>query len=172
MSARASWVLSPTDGKAHLLALNGATGMMITTHCRQSLPSGIRQYGRLPSGQLCRECVAAYLLPAPVFARMLTPAGRRSSGPVRSPGGQPVPPGSPVEAKCGCPAPVLPRWARCPTDHQLHLLTHAEAGAAGMTGHGRAFCGRRIPAAGLGLPANGGQSAGFCLAYVAEGTER
>lgn len=91
MSARASWVLSPTDGKAHLLALDGAPGVMLTTQCRQSLPSGIRQYGRLPSGQLCRECVAAYRLPTPVFARMLTPAGRRSSGREPSSEHRPIP---------------------------------------------------------------------------------
>jgi hypothetical protein len=90
VSGRASWVLCPTDGKAHLLAVEGAHGVVLTTQCGRSLPSEILQHDRLPSRQLCPECVAAYLLLAPVFARM-TPAGRRSSAPVRSPGGQPVP---------------------------------------------------------------------------------
>jgi hypothetical protein len=160
--------LSPTDGTAHLLAIAGAhgDGVLLTTLCRLLLPSGILQYDHMPGRQLCRECVGAHLLPAPVFARM-TPAGRRlSDAPESAPGGQPVPAPS-AETGCGCPVPVLPRWARCPVDHRLHLLAHAEAVAAGLSGDGRAWCGRRIPAAGLALS---GPSAGFCMACVAAGT--
>ncbi len=167
MSGHASWVLCPADGKAHLLAVESAHGVLLTTPCGRSLPSGILQHDRLPSRQLCPECVAAYLLPAPVFAR-LTPAGRRSSGPVRSPGGQPV---SDLAQRrtpvCGWPAPVLPRWARCPVDRHLHLLAPAEAAAAEIDGHGRAGCGRLIPRAGLTI---GGPATGFCLGCMAVGT--
>jgi hypothetical protein len=168
VSGRASWVHSPHDGTVHLLAIESPHGALLTTPCRQSLPSGIVQHDRLPSRQLCRECVAAYLLPAAVFAR-LTPAGRRSSGPVRSPGGQPVPGHPGGDLAWGCPAPPLPRWARCPLDHRLHLLAHAEAAAAALSGHGRALRGRRISAAGTPLS---GPSAGFCTACVAVGTAR
>lgn len=166
MSGRAAWVLCPTDGKAHLLAVEGAHGVLLTTQCGRSLPAGILQHDRLPSRQLCPECVAAYLLPAPVFARM-TPAGRRSSGPVRSPGGQPVPHHPRGDPPCGGPAPPLPRWARYPVDRHLHLLAPLEAAAVGIEGHGRAGCGRLIPRAGLTI---GGPTAGFCLGCMAVGT--
>lgn len=118
-------------------------------HQRQprALPSGILQHDRLPSRQLCRECFAAYLLSAPVFAR-LTPAGRRpSAAPSESPGGQPVPHHPSGDPPCGCPAPPLPRWAWCPVDQHLHLLSPAKA--AGIGGHGRAGCGRWVPRSGL-----------------------
>lgn len=160
MSGWAWWVLSPNDGKVPLLAIESPHGALITTQCRQSLPSGILQHDRLPSRQLCRECVAAYLLPAAVFARM-TPAGRRSSGPVKSPGGQPVPDHPGGDLAWGCPSPPLPRWARCPRNQRLHPLAHAEAAATALSGHGRALCGRRIPAAGTPLS---GPIAGFCTA--------
>jgi hypothetical protein len=117
VSGRAWWVLSPTDGQAHLLALEGSGAVVLTTQCGQSLPSGLLRHDRLPSRDLCRDCVAAYVLPAAVLARM-TPAGRRSSGPVRSPGDQPVPHPSeqasyPSEqASCGCPAPAAAETAR------------------------------------------------------------
>lgn len=45
--------------------------------------------------------------------------------------------------------PLPPRWTRCPTDHRPHLLTHAQAPAAALSDQGRAWCNRRIPAAGL-----------------------
>ncbi len=61
MTGRAWWVLSPADGTAHLLAVEGPG--FITTQCRRWLPSGILRYDRLPSRHLCRGCVAAYLLP-------------------------------------------------------------------------------------------------------------
>ena len=110
MSGRAWWVLCPTDGQAHLLALEDPGAVLLTTQCGQSLPSGLLWHDRLPSRDLCRDCVAAYVLPAAVLARM-TPADRRSSGPVRSPGDQPVP--HPWEqASCGCPAPAAAETAR------------------------------------------------------------
>lgn len=46
-------------------------------------------------------------------------------------------------------------------DQRLHLLAHAEAAATALSGHGRALCGWRIPAA--GIPLNG-PTAGFCTA--------
>lgn len=62
----------------------------------------------------------------------------------------------------------LPRWARCPVDRQLHLLAPVEAAAAaGTEGHGRAGCGRLIPAAGLTI--EGRPSAGFCAACLTVG---
>jgi hypothetical protein len=166
VSARASWVLCPTDGKAHLLAVEGAHGVVLTTQCGRSLPSEILQHDRLPSRQLCPECVAAYLLLAPVFARM-TPAGRRSSAPVRSPGGQPVP-----HRPSGDPSAWLARaaaaaLARCPVDRHLHLLAPVEAAAAGIEGHGRAGCWRLIPRSGLTIE---GPAAGLCLGCMAVGT--
>jgi len=88
VSGRASWVLCPADGKAHLLAVEGAHGVLLTTPCGRSLPSWILRHERLPGRQLRSECFAAYLLPAAVFAR-LTPAGRRSSTSCGRPGNQP-----------------------------------------------------------------------------------
>lgn len=101
----------------------------------------------------------------------MTPTGRRSNPapPCRVPGGQPIPHPSSTKASCGCPTPLLPRWARCPTDHRLHLLTHAEAAATGLSGQGRALCGHPIPAAGLALS---DPSAGFCTACLTQGTTR
>jgi hypothetical protein len=177
MSGRAVWVLSPTDGKAHLLAVEGANCAPLTTQCGRSLPFGVLQHDRLPSRQLCRDCFAAYLLPAPVFARM-TPAGRRLNAPESAPGGQPVP--DPADCAAGLPdnghhvadylpgAPV-PRWVQCPVDPQLHLLSPGEVAAAGGEGYGRAACGRLISAEGLTLV---GPSAGMCVSCLAVGTAR
>lgn len=61
--------------------------------------------------------------PDPVFARQ-APAGHRLSDPLG-------------------PPPLVPRWARCPTDHHLDLLTPGEIEAAGVEGYGRAGCGVR-----------------------------
>jgi hypothetical protein len=97
-----------------------------------------------------------------------SPAGHwPGDAPTQAPGGQPVPQNPRAVAGRGCSAPVLPRWARYPADHRLHLLTHLEAANAGLTGHARALRGRRIPAAG---PALWGPSAGLRLACVAAGT--
>jgi hypothetical protein len=63
----------------------------------------------------------------------------------------------------------LPRWAHCQVDQHLHLLTPAEAAAAGIEGHGRAGGGRLIPCSGLTIE---GPAAGFCLGCVAVGTAR
>lgn len=149
MTGRAWWVLSPTDGKTHLLA-GESPGETLATQCGQPLPSGVLQHDRLPSRQLCPECFAAYLLPPdPVFARQ-TPAGCRLSAPESTPGGQPVPPSCRSAAHGGDPSPrERPRWARCPADQRLHLLSADEVATAGGEGHGRAACGRLIPAAGL-----------------------
>lgn len=123
MTGRASWVLSPTDGKTHLLT-GESLGQVLATRCGQPVPSGVLPHDRLPSRQLCRECFADHLLPAhPVFARR-TPAGRRfSDAPEPAPGGQPVPP----------------------------------------EGHGRAACGRLIPAAGLTIQSPPAESCAGCL---------
>ncbi|MGH3935735.1 MAG: hypothetical protein ACRDS1_12300 [Pseudonocardiaceae bacterium] len=68
----------------------------------------------------------------------------------------------------GDPVPPVPRWARCPTDHHLHLLTPGEVEAAGIEGHGRAGCGRLIPA--VGLTINGAAVAGWCVSCLSAGT--
>lgn len=92
--------------------------------------------------------------PPPRFPHKF-PAGRRSSAPVESPGGQPD------------PMRVPARWARCPVDQRLHLLAPLAIAAAALVGHGHALCGRRIPAAGLVLS---GVSAPPCLSCLAAGT--
>ena len=154
MSGRASWVLSPTDGKTHQLAIEGSGGTALATQCGHSLPLDVLQYDRLPSPHLCRECFAAYLLPGPpVFARKAPAGCCLSDTPESTPDGQPVPPSS-------------PRWARCPADQHLHLLTPNEAEAASIEGHGRAGCGRLIPRAGLtidGASVTGGAGAAWRL---------
>ena len=52
-------------------------------------------------------------------------------------------------------------------DQQLHLLASAQAEAARTGDHGRAACGRLIPANGLTLT---GPSAGMCVSCIAEAT--
>jgi hypothetical protein len=69
VGGRAVWVLSPTDGHAHLLAIEAPGDTVLTTRCGQSLPTGVLRYDRLPSRHLCRDCVAAYLLPPHALAR-------------------------------------------------------------------------------------------------------
>ncbi len=174
MTGRASWVLSPTDGKTHLLAVE-SPGQVLATQCGQPLPSGVLPHDRLPSRQLCRECFAAHLLPPdPVFARQ--PPARRWLGPVSEApesvrGGQPVGPQCLSAAHGGYFSPRgLPRWARCPVDQHLHLLPAGEVAAAGGEGHGRAACGRMIPAAGLTI--EGPAEEGFCVGCVAVETAR
>lgn len=99
-----------------------------------------------------------------------SPAGHwPGDAPAPAPGGQPVPQNPRAVTGCGCPAPVPPRQARYPAYHRPHPLTHLEAANAGLTGHGRALCGRRIPATGLALR---GPSAGLCLTCVPAGTTR
>lgn len=181
MNSRVSWVLSPTNEKAHLLAVEGP-GDYLVTQCHQPLSSDVLRHDRLPSRHLCQECFAAYLLPDPLFARQ-HPAGRRlSDAPESAPGGQPVldPPATPPAIAPALPdnghhvagyvpdAPA-PRWARCPVDQRLHLLSPGEVAAAGGEGHGRAACGRLISAKGLTLA---GPSAGMCVGCLAVGTAR
>ncbi|MGH3825209.1 MAG: hypothetical protein ACRDRA_20580 [Pseudonocardiaceae bacterium] len=95
----------------------------------------------------------APVVPPPRFARNV-PAGRWPS--VRSRGGQPDP--SPPTAAVPVVAP--PRWVGCPDDRQLHLLSPVGVAAAAGEGFAHAWCGRRIPAAGLTLT---GHSAGLCV---------
>lgn len=152
MSSRAWWVLCPTDGTAHLLAIHGPGLLM--TQCGQQLPAGVLQYDRLPSRHLCQDCFTAYLLPPAVAHKI--PAARWPSN--EAPGGQSAPPLPP------------PRWTRCPVDRRLHLLSLVEAAAAAIQGcYGRAACGRLIAAAGS---TSAGPSAGMCLACLATRTAR
>lgn len=165
MTGPASWVLSPTDGKTHLLARK-SPGETLATQCGQALPSGVLQHDR----QLCPECFAAYLLPPdPVFTRQ-APAGCRLSAPESTPGGQPVTPPCPSASRSAEPAPrERLRWARCPADQRLHLLSAGEVATAGSDGHGQAACGRLIPAAGLTIES---PPEGFCVGCLAMGTVR
>lgn len=171
MTGRASWVLAPTDGKTHPLAVQ-SPGDVVVTQRGQPLPSGMLPHDRLPSRQPCRECFAADLPPAdPVFARQ-PPAGRWSSpiseAPDSLPSGQPVPPQCLSAAHGGHPPPRgLPRWARCPVDQRLHLLSAGEVSAAAGQRHGRAACDQLIPAAGLTIQS---PPEGFCVGCLDMGT--
>jgi hypothetical protein len=102
----------------------------------------------------------AFPAPAPRFAHQI-PAGRWSSG---NPD-LPVPDGQPGPAPAARAA--RPRWARCPVDQQLHLMTPAGVQMAAAAGYGFALCGRRLAAAALTLR---GESEGLCLSCVAAGT--
>jgi hypothetical protein len=98
----------------------------------------------------------SWTVPPPLFS-CKTPAGRRLNRPVPVPGGQPDP-------TTGAEPVPAARWARCPVDGQLHLLTAADvpAGAAYA-----ALCGRRIPVGELTLR---GSSQGLCVSCLAAGT--
>lgn len=63
MSNRALWAISPADGQGQLLATE--TPGLLTTQHRRSLPLGLLRHDHLPTRHLCRECVAAHLLPPP-----------------------------------------------------------------------------------------------------------
>jgi hypothetical protein len=158
VTGRAAWVLSPTDGKAHLLTIEGPGGVVLATQCGQSLPLGVVQHDRLPSCHLCRECFTVYLLPDPVFARQ-APAGHRSS-PAPAPGGQPDPPVVPAPAS----AAAVPRWARCPVDQQLPLLGPAGVREVVALGCAQSLCGRLLFAQGLTLSGRCGVPCVSCLA--------
>jgi hypothetical protein len=56
----------------------------------------------------------------------------------------------------------LPRWARCPLDQHVHLLSPVVVAVAGGEGHGHAGCGRGIPVL--------GSKAGICLGCIAAGS--
>ena len=62
----------------------------------------------------------------------------------------------------------LLRWARCPVDRQLHLLTPAQIQVAGVQDHGRASCGRLVLRAGLTI--NGAPVTGWCTSCLTAGT--
>lgn len=146
------WVVAGRT--VHVLAREDPSGLV--THCRQRLPARALRHERLPGLRLCPECVLAYLLPVAVFTRHAAPSG------------QPVP-DPPTDADAH---PARPRWAHCPEDEHLHLLTADQAQTAGGDrGHGHALCGQVIPAAGLTLVAT---SAGLCLRCLAmtPGTSR
>lgn len=119
MRSPTRWVISPTDGRTHvLLPVGDHPPEMLPARCRPLLPRGVAQHERLPGRVLCVTCLWCYLVPAPVFPRH-TPAGRRlRDAPDSAPGGQPV------------PVPVPPRWPRCPVDQHLHLLAPTQAQAA------------------------------------------
>ncbi len=156
MSSPTRWVISPTDGRTHvLLPVADHPSEMLQARCSRLLPRGAAQHECLPGRPLCVTCLWCYLAPAPVFARHI-PAGRRVRNAAEAtPGGQPV------------PVSVLPRWARCPVDQHLHLLAAAQAQAAEIQRHGRAGCGRLIPVVGLTID---GAAAGSCESCMAVGT--
>src|SRR5262245_59308907 len=98
------------------------------TQCHQSLQADVLRHDPLLSRHLCQECITAYLLPHPVFARQ-APAGHRSSTtPDVAPGGQPVP--DPPVTDLPPPEASPPSWAQCPVDQHLHLLPPNETEAA------------------------------------------
>ncbi|MDQ3765504.1 MAG: hypothetical protein M3460_29915 [Actinomycetota bacterium] len=136
------------------------------TKCQQPLPADVLLHNHLPSRHLCQECVTAYLLPHPVFARQAPAARRSSDTPESAPGGQPVP--DPPATNLPLPGAPAPQWARCPMDQHLHLLPPDEAQAAGIEGHGRAGCGRLIPRAGLTI--DGASVVGWCWSCLTVGT--
>lgn len=94
-------------------------------------------------------------------------AGRRSNPDGLPPrgvlGGQPVPAAVADISSLACPVLGLPRWARCPLDQHVHLLTPEEVAAPGSQGHGYSGCGQGIPAVGLRLV---GSKAGTCLGWI------
>jgi hypothetical protein len=86
VSALARWVISPTDGRAHSLPVDGHPPGALRTRCGHWLSLCVVQHDHLPGRQWCVPCMVAHLLPAPVFGHEI-PAGRRSSPapPLRAP---------------------------------------------------------------------------------------
>lgn len=103
---------------------------------------------------------AGLQVPDPQFPTKI-PAGRRSSTPTLppAPGGQSDP-----NPQTGNSSVGPPRWARCLEQGRLHLLRSADVIAATNQGHGRAVCGRPIPAEGLIITS--GPSGALCMDCV------
>jgi hypothetical protein len=160
------WVICPTDGQTHsLLPVGDHSPGMLAARCGHLLPVGVAQYEQLPGWQLCVSCLWRYLVPTGVFPPE-SPAGRRSNPegapPCGVPSGQPVPVADAEISAPGCPVLPLPRWARCPLDQHVHLLSPEVVAVAGGEGHGYAGCGRGIPVV--------GSKAGICLGCIAPGS--
>lgn len=157
MSDPTRWAISPTDGRTHtLLPVDDRPPGMFQVRCSHLLPVKLTQHEWLRWRLLCVTGLWCCLAPAPVFPSKI-PAGRRlRDAPESTPGGQPV------------PAPVSPRWARCPVDQHVHLLTPPQA-SAGIEGHRRAGCGRLIPRSALTID---NPAAALCVSCLAAGTAR
>lgn len=156
MSDPTQWAISPTDGRTHtLLPVDDRPPGMFQARCGHLLPWEVTQHEWSQERLLCVTCLWCCLVPAPVFPRKI-PAGRRlRDAPETTPGGQPV------------PAPLPPRWARCPVDQHAHLLAPAQAAAAGIEGHRREGCGRLTPRSAVTI---GNPAAALCVSCIAVGT--
>jgi hypothetical protein len=96
------WVISPTDGRTHVLLPAGdCLRGMLQARCGDLLPREVALHECLPGLLLCVRCLWCYLVPASAFPPTIPADRRLRDAPESTPGGQPV------------PAPALP-WARCP----------------------------------------------------------
>lgn len=140
------WVLSPVDCQTHLLE-SAQPRDVLKARCGHIMPLGPSRHIAPPRLPVCVACaVLSEVTDDPVFPHPKFPAGRRSSVPVKSPGGQPDP--SPTERVAAvlrlAGTGIEPCWVQCLVSGEQHLLTALGAAQAAGDGYVRAACGRRM----------------------------